>query len=148
MESSISIQSKSAMLLEKYCLIKHFCKKQRGKAIMQNKCSYIISLTSSKKLIKENSIPPWRAGPLARVHMENIHLTKVGSCQNQVRFQLGGLAHFSYEHNIFWLEFLKKGAISPRWASPPNRVSSLAYEQVLNFSLLSSATFTCTYFFT
>ena len=42
---------------------------------MQNKCSYIISLTSEKKLIKENSILPCRASPLERVHKENIHLT-------------------------------------------------------------------------
>ena len=49
--------------------------KQWGKAIMQNKCSYIISLTSEKKLIKENSILPCRASPLERVHKENIHLT-------------------------------------------------------------------------
>ena len=26
------------------------------------------------KLIKENSIPPCQAGPLASVHMENFHL--------------------------------------------------------------------------
>ena len=30
-----------------------------------------------------NSIPPWRAGPLARVHMENFYLAKMGSRQNQ-----------------------------------------------------------------
>ena len=43
---------------------------------MQNKCSYIIQLTSEKKtLIKENSIPPRQADPLVRVHMENFHLT-------------------------------------------------------------------------
>ena len=42
---------------------------------MQSKYSYIIWLTSEKNLIKENYIPPWQAGPLARVHLENFHLT-------------------------------------------------------------------------
>ena len=32
----------------------------------------------------------------------------------------------------FLKEFLKKGEISPTWASPPNRASSLPYEQHLN----------------
>ena len=32
----------------------------------------------------------------------------------------------------FLKEFLKKGEISPRWASPPNRASSLPYEQLLS----------------
>ena len=58
------------------------------------------------KLIKENSIPPCRAGPLAPVHMENFHLIKVGSRQNQVRSRLEGLAHFSYER--VFISFLKK----------------------------------------
>ena len=49
---------------------------------------------------QENSIPLCQANPLARVHMENFHLT--------------GLAHFSYEHIMFFLEFLKEGQISPR----------------------------------
>ena len=49
------------------------------------------------KLIKE-TIPPCQADPLVRVHMENFHLTFVGSPQNQVRSHLNGLAHFSYEH--------------------------------------------------
>ena len=48
--------------------------------------------------IKKNPIPPCWAGPLARVHMKNFHLTWVGSRQNQVRSHLGGLAHFLYEH--------------------------------------------------
>ena len=51
--------------------------------------------------IKENSIPPCQDGLFARVHMENFHLTEVGSRQNQVRFRLGGLPHFSYEHIMF-----------------------------------------------
>ena len=51
--------------------------------------------------MKENSIPPCRTGPLERVHMENFHLTLVGSCLNQVISHLGGLAHFSYEDIIF-----------------------------------------------
>ena len=40
--------------------------------------------TTKTKLIKENSTPTCRAGPLARVHMVNFHLTLVGSRQNQV----------------------------------------------------------------
>ena len=43
--------------------------RQKFSSFMQNKCAYIIYLTSEKKLIKGNSIPPFRAGPLARVHM-------------------------------------------------------------------------------
>ena len=41
------------------------------------KCSHIIYLTyeKNKKLIKENSIPPFRADLLARVHTENFHFT-------------------------------------------------------------------------
>ena len=58
-------------------------------------------MKSKTKLIKENAIPPCRAGSLACVHMESFHLTYVGSRQNQVRSHLGGLAHFSYEHIIF-----------------------------------------------
>ena len=61
---------------------------------------YLINIWK-KKLIKENSMPLYQAGPLARVHMEYFHLTYVGSRQNQVRSHLGGLAHFSYEHIIF-----------------------------------------------
>ena len=38
---------------------------------------------------------------IVRVHMENFHLTSVRYRQNQVRFQLGGPAHSSYEHIIF-----------------------------------------------
>ena len=55
-------------------------------------------LTFKKKLIKEKSIPLWRGGPLARVHMENFHLILVGFRQNQVTFHLDELAHYSYEH--------------------------------------------------
>ena len=51
-----------------------------------------------KKLIKENFILFYRAGPPVRVYMENFHLTLVGSRQNQVRSHLGRLAYFSYEH--------------------------------------------------
>ena len=51
-----------------------FYNKQWRKAIMQNKCSYIIILKHKTKLIKENSIPPCRAGAVARVHMEKFHL--------------------------------------------------------------------------
>ena len=37
---------------------------------------FLYYLTSEKKkLIEENSSPTCRAGPLARVHMENFHLT-------------------------------------------------------------------------
>ena len=32
-------------------------------------------MKNKTKLIKENCIPSCRAGPLARVHMENFHLT-------------------------------------------------------------------------
>ena len=75
-------------------------------------------------LLAENSIPPCLAGPLARVHMENFHLAQVRSRQNQVRYNPGGLARFSYEHVIFLQEFLKGGEISTRRASPPNRASA------------------------
>ena len=51
---------------------------------------------------KETSIPPCRAGPPAHVHMTNFHLTLVGFRQNKVRSNLGGLAHFSYEHAKFF----------------------------------------------
>ena len=34
----------------------------------------------------------------------------------------------------FLKEFLKKGEISPRWASPPNRASSFPYEKPVNFA--------------
>ena len=37
----------------------------------------------------------------------------------------------SYEHIMFLQEFLEKIEISPRWASPANRASSLPYEQLL-----------------
>ena len=80
-------------------------------------------LESKTKLIEENSTPPYRVGPLARVHMGNFHLTWVGSRQNQARSHLGGLDLFSYE-DIFLKEFLNQGEISPRQASPPDRVSS------------------------
>ena len=59
------------------------------------------NLKNKTKLIKENSIPPWLAGPLEHVHMENFHLTYVGSWQNQAKFHLDGLADFSYEHTVF-----------------------------------------------
>ena len=48
--------------------------------------------------IKKNPILPCWAGPLARGHMKNFHLTWMRSLQNQVRSHLGGLAHFFYEH--------------------------------------------------
>ena len=32
-------------------------------------------MKSKTKVIKENAIPPCWDGPLARVHMENFHLT-------------------------------------------------------------------------
>ena len=48
--------------------------------------------------IKKNPILPCWAGPLARGHMKNFHLTWMRSLQNQVRSHLGGLAHFLYEH--------------------------------------------------
>ena len=36
---------------------------------------YLIkNLKSKTKLIKKNAIPPCRADPLVRVHMENFHL--------------------------------------------------------------------------
>ena len=38
----------------------------------------------------------------------------------------------------FLQEFLKKGEISHRWTSPPNRASSLPYEQPLSLLLLYS----------
>ena len=37
------------------------------------------------KLIKENSISPYQAGPLACVRMENFHLTLVGSRQHSLK---------------------------------------------------------------
>ena len=55
-------------------------------------------LKNKAKLIKENSIPPCRGGKFARVHIENVHLARVGSRQNQVRSHLGRLVRFSYEH--------------------------------------------------
>ena len=76
-----------------------------------------------KTLIKENSIRTGRAGTLARVPTENLHLTLVRSRQNQMRSQLGGLAHFSYEHIIFLQGFFKEAEISPGTASSPNGVS-------------------------
>ena len=51
-------------------------------------------------LFKENSIPPCRAGPPARVHLTNFHPAGVGSQLNQVISPLGGLACFSYERII------------------------------------------------
>ena len=48
--------------------------------------------------IKKNPILPCWAGPLAKGHMKNFHLTWMGFLQNQVRSHLGGLAHFLYEH--------------------------------------------------
>ena len=50
-------------------------------------------LKNKIKLIKQNSIPPCRTGPPARVRMENFHLTQVGTRQNQVRSHLGVLVH-------------------------------------------------------
>ena len=73
---------------------------------------FIKTSARKPKLIKENSIPPCRAGPLAPVHMENFHLIKVGSRQNQVRSRLEGLPHFSYEH--VFISFLKKVG-QPTW---------------------------------
>ena len=82
--------------------------------------------------MKENSIPPCRAGRLMRVLMENFHLAWVRSRQNQVRSHLGGLARLSYERIVFYRSFFKEGEISPRQASQPNRASSPPYEQPLN----------------
>ena len=84
-----------------------------------------------KKLIKENTVTPYRTGPLALVYMENFHLTWMGSQQNQLESHLGGLAHFSYEHNVFLKEFVKEGDISPRWTSLPNRASLPVFKQPL-----------------
>ena len=42
----------------------------------------------------------------------------------------------------FLKEFLKKGEISPRWASPPNRASSLPYEQRLKVETKDFGIFT------
>ena len=71
MESSISVQSKSLYVAGKRLFgqvvftinsdVKPSCRAN----VLKNKT----------KLIIENSIPPCRAGPLARVHMENFHLT-------------------------------------------------------------------------
>ena len=83
-------------------------------------------------MIKENYIPPWRAGPLARVYMEKCYLTLVGSRQNQVKCHLGGLTHFPNEQIMFLKEFLREGEISPWRASPPSRASSPPYKQPLN----------------
>ena len=80
---------------------------------------------------KEKSIPPCRAGPPAPVHMTNFYLTQVGSRQNQLRSNLGGWLTSHVNTLSFLKEFLKKGEISPRRASPPNRASSLPYEQPL-----------------
>ena len=90
-------------------------------------------MKSKTKLIKENSIPPCRAGPIVRVYMKNFHLALVGSRQNHVRSHLGCLAHFSYEHtfSFYTKEFFKEGEISPMRASPSNRASSPSYEQPL-----------------
>ena len=54
--------------------------------------------------IKENSIPPCWAGPLAFVGKFSSHLGEIR--QNHVKFHLGGLAHFSYEL-YFYKSFLK-----------------------------------------
>ena len=90
-----------------------FYKKQWRKAVrnklrrkfgpfMQNKCSYIFLIwKKTTKVINQNSIPPFWVGPLVRVHLENFHLTLVGSWQNEVISHLGWLARFSYEHIIF-----------------------------------------------
>ena len=58
-------------------------------------------MKNKAKQIKKIFIPLCRSNPLARVYMENFNLALVVSRQNQVRFHLGGLAHFSYEHIIF-----------------------------------------------
>ena len=60
---------KFVILLEK-TVWSNSLREQWHKAIMQNKCSY-----NKAKLIKENSILPYQAGPLAHVYMENFHLT-------------------------------------------------------------------------
>ena len=65
----LSSIKKFVILLEK-TVWSNSLREQWHKAIMQNKCSY-----NKAKLIKENSILPCRAGPLAHVHMENFHLT-------------------------------------------------------------------------
>ena len=75
---------------------------------------YYFLTSEKKKLIKENTVTPYRTGPLALVYMENFHLTWMGSQQNQLESHLGGLAHFSYEHNVFLKEFVKESDISPR----------------------------------
>ena len=86
---------------------------------------YLINIW--KKTIKENYIPLSFYGSIAHVYMENFHLTKVGSRQNQVRSYQGRLAHTSYEH-ILLKKFVKEVEVSPRWANPLNRSRSLPYE--------------------
>ena len=58
-------------------------------------------MKNKTKLIKENSTPSCGAGPIARIHVENIRLAYVRSRQSQVRSHLGRLARFSYECIIF-----------------------------------------------
>ena len=67
----LSSVKKLVMSLEKNCLMKH---------VLMSNCSYTNYLINiwkkkKKKLIKENSILPCQAGTLARVQMENFHLT-------------------------------------------------------------------------
>ena len=68
---------------------------------------YLIKIWN-KEQIKEHAIPPCRAGPLVRVHMENFRLTLVGFRQNQVRSHLGGLAHSHMNTLHFYRSFLRK----------------------------------------
>ena len=69
---------------------------------------YLINIWKIKKLVNKNSIPPYRADPLARILLESFHLTKVGSQQNQVASHLGGLAHFWFEHFYIFIGVSEK----------------------------------------
>ena len=90
-----SVQSKSLLCpWKKIVWSNSFHNKQCGKANMQNKCSCIIQLTSENQSAKSSEISPRRAGQLAS-HMNALY---------------------------FYKSFFKEGEISPRRASPPNRV--------------------------
>ena len=87
--------------------------RQKFGSSMQNKCSYIIYLTSEKNKLNKRKLYPTLPGWSTCVYGKfSSHLS--GIRQKQVRSLLGGLAHFSYEHIIFSWEFLKEGEISPR----------------------------------
>ena len=75
------------------------------------------------------TLPGWSTGKCSNRKFLS-HLGGIPAKSSEIPPKRPG-SLLSYEHIMFLQEFLEKIEISPRWASPANRASSLPYEQLL-----------------